>query len=116
MLNLVRWLNNVDTTVIHPVVVATAFHLRFASIHPFIDGNGRMARLLTNAILLSTGYIPVTVGGSEEDIWRQKQHYYGHLVSFTVQHQMGPFLGFVMQGELHSLVQLVQQLDDCDKM
>ena len=31
-------------------------HLKFVSIHPFIDGNGRTARLLMNLILLQAGY------------------------------------------------------------
>lgn len=36
---------------IHPLELASEFHLRFAVIHPFSDGNGRMARLLMNFIL-----------------------------------------------------------------
>jgi fido (protein-threonine AMPylation protein) len=40
---------------IHPVVRAAAAHLEFARIHPFSDGNGRMARLLTHGLLLESG-------------------------------------------------------------
>lgn len=36
-------------------------HLKFVSIHPFTDGNGRTARLLMNAILLKYGYAPIIV-------------------------------------------------------
>ena len=36
---------------IHPIELASEFHLRFVVIHPFSDGNGRMARLLMNFIL-----------------------------------------------------------------
>ncbi len=36
---------------IHPVELAAKFHTKFTSIHPFADGNGRMARLLMNYIL-----------------------------------------------------------------
>jgi len=37
---------------LHPLVLAATFHYRFVAIHPFDDGNGRMARLLTNLILM----------------------------------------------------------------
>ena len=40
----------------HPVELAALAHLRFVTIHPFVDGNGRAARLLMNLALLQTGY------------------------------------------------------------
>ncbi|TVQ11536.1 MAG: Fic family protein [Leptolyngbya sp. DLM2.Bin27] len=40
----------------HPVEIATEIHARFVTIHPFTDGNGRVARLLMNLHLLRTGY------------------------------------------------------------
>jgi Fic family protein len=43
------------------VLVYTRLHLAFASIHPFFDGNGRMARLLANIPLLKSGYLPIVV-------------------------------------------------------
>jgi Fic family protein len=51
-------------------VVATFFHLRFIRIHPFGDGNGRMARIGTNLVLMLSGYMPLVV--RQED----KQEYY----------------------------------------
>jgi len=44
----------------HPVEFASLLHIRIANIHPFIDGNGRTARLVMNLALLQEGY-PVTV-------------------------------------------------------
>ena len=41
---------------IHPVELAAKFHTKFTGVHPFADGNGRMARLLMNYILQSHGY------------------------------------------------------------
>ncbi len=40
----------------HPVITAAKAHLEFVFIHPFIDGNGRVARLIMNLILLQEGY------------------------------------------------------------
>ena len=41
---------------LHPVELAAEVHRRFVFIHPFIDGNGRVGRLLMNLILLQNGY------------------------------------------------------------
>ncbi len=43
----------------------TKIHLSFASIHPFFDGNGRLARLAANIPLLKNGYLPLII--SNED-------------------------------------------------
>jgi Fic family protein len=54
MADYVSWLNNPGD--VHPVELATEAHLRFVTIHPFRDGNGRVGRLLMNLILLRVGY------------------------------------------------------------
>ena len=45
----------------HPVVRACYLHGEFVKIHPFIDGNGRTARLLLNFELIQSGYPPVVI-------------------------------------------------------
>lgn len=49
----IKWLRASKT---HPVRLAAEAHYRLVTIHPFVDGNGRTARLLMNMILLMTGY------------------------------------------------------------
>lgn len=41
----------------HPVEFAAQLHLKFVTIHPFIDGNGRVSRLLMNLALIQDGYM-----------------------------------------------------------
>lgn len=56
----------------HPIDVALNFHLEYVFIHPFYDGNGRTARILTNLLLISFGYPPFWVkDGSERDAYSQ---------------------------------------------
>ena len=43
-----------------PVEFAAVLHIRIATIHPFVDGNGRTARLVMNLALMQEGY-PVTI-------------------------------------------------------
>lgn len=45
----------------HPVAVAGEAHYRLVSIHPFVDGNGRTARLLMNLLLMMQGYPPAII-------------------------------------------------------
>jgi Fic family protein len=52
---------NRNTTEMHPLIKAAYAHLKFVEIHPFIDGNGRVARLLMNLILMNYGYQIVVI-------------------------------------------------------
>ncbi|MDR0690485.1 MAG: Fic family protein [Streptococcaceae bacterium] len=61
----VRWANN-EGQQLHPVELASEIHQRFVTIHPFINGNGRTARLLLNFQLTKTGFPPVYVKPTEE--------------------------------------------------
>jgi len=47
---------SINKGLIHPVELAAKFHTKFTGIHPFADGNGRMARLLMNYILQSNDF------------------------------------------------------------
>ncbi|NTU73807.1 Fic family protein [Candidatus Roizmanbacteria bacterium] len=50
------WVNRDDKDQIHPVLKAGLAHHELVRIHPFIDGNGRMARSLATLILMLGGY------------------------------------------------------------
>lgn len=45
----------------HPVEFAAQLHKKLVIIHPFIDGNGRIARLLMNTALIQDGYLPAVI-------------------------------------------------------
>ena len=49
----------------NPVELAAVAHHELARIHPFVDGNGRTARLLCNLILMSKGYVPIVIRTKE---------------------------------------------------
>jgi Fic family protein len=55
MAELDAWIARERAT-LHPVTFAALLHLRFVTIHPFVDGNGRVGRLLMNLALIQDGY------------------------------------------------------------
>lgn len=70
MSDLIRWYNQEEHRgEMHPVDLATLFHYRYIRIHPFEDGNGRIARLLVNYILARHDYPMIVVRS------RNKKHY-----------------------------------------
>lgn len=58
--NLCKWMSK-ERGKIHPIEFAAKLHQKFVYIHPFIDGNGRTARLLMNAALIQEGYLPCVI-------------------------------------------------------
>lgn len=53
---LVEWLNSSEAKELDPIIEAGIFHYEFVRIHPFIDGNGRTARVLASLILFLRGF------------------------------------------------------------
>ncbi len=63
----VRWLQSENND--HPIKIATDAHFKLVSIHPFIDGNGRTARLLMNLLLMQVGYPPAIVRKEDRSMY-----------------------------------------------
>ena len=79
MEELMLWYNsNKD----HPIRAIADFHLRFETIHPFIDGNGRTGRLILNMELMKNGYVPINIK------YKDKRKYYDCFKSY---HQTGNY-------------------------
>lgn len=58
MSEFISWIHS---SAINPCVRAVDAHFKLVSIHPFVDGNGRTARLLMNMILMQAGYPPAII-------------------------------------------------------
>lgn len=54
---------------IHPVLIASNFHIEYVTIHPFYDGNGRTARIFTNLILIACGLPVVIIKDEHKDVY-----------------------------------------------
>ncbi|MBN1944000.1 MAG: Fic family protein, partial [Phycisphaerae bacterium] len=78
MTDMVDWINAHTAAAPIPVVAAVA-HYQFATIHPYYDGNGRVARLLTNTVLHQHGYGLRGVYNLEEYYAQNLREYYAAL-------------------------------------
>lgn len=85
---------------------ASYAHLQLAKIHPFLDGNGRLARLVMNFMLVKDGYFPVSIPAKE------KQGYFDLLEEFKVNKTQVPFdeyLEKLLNREYDRFIEVIQR-------
>ena len=99
----------ISESITHPVETAAYLQHRFVEIHPFIDGNGRVARLLTNLYLFSCGY-PVVVLKSEE-----RGKYYKFLRAADAGN-LGTFANFIAKAVDESLTMYLSIYGGIDEL
>ena len=75
--------------ILHPFELASLVHLKFVKIHPFMDGNGRLSRLLMNHILFKSDYPLLNIFNSE------KMFYYLVLKEVDFKKQDKPFVKYL---------------------
>jgi Fic family protein len=80
----IDWLNLEKTWGINPVLLAGIVHYEIARIHPFIDGNGRTARLLATLILYLSGFDHRRIFALDDYYDRDRQAYYAALKTAQV--------------------------------
>ncbi|HCX27846.1 MAG TPA: Fic family protein [Candidatus Portnoybacteria bacterium] len=85
----------------HPLLIVGNFLVEFLQIHPFLDGNGRLSRVLTNLLLLREGYLYMPYISHEKLIEDDKPDYYMALrrsqKTFKTDHEdITPWLAFFL--------------------
>jgi len=85
-----NWLNSDDAKRLHPIRYAAMAHFKLVSIHPFVDGNGRVSRLLMNLVLLLERY-PIVI------IKNSKKRQYFKAIRDGNPGDISPFIRFVAQ-------------------
>jgi Fic family protein len=117
MQELIKWFyEKKESKETNPIIIAAEFHYKFIRIHPFDDGNGRMARLLMNFILMQNGFPPVIIKDND------KENYIAVLrqADFGI---LEPFIEYIAQNLVRSLEIMIkgakgegiEEPDDLDK-
>jgi Fic family protein len=94
---------------LHVIERAAIFHLRFETIHPFIDGNGRVGRLLLNFELMKEGYPPVNVKFSDRTKYYDCFNHYRE--NDNNASQMTGLIGEYAIYELKRYIEIAEQSD-----
>jgi len=97
MASLLSWYSK-NKKKLHPIILASYFHSAFETIHPFVDGNGRVGRLLMNLILHKHNFPMINIPNKE------KYKYYKALEASQLEGDLRPLvkllLGFLKKEEI----------------
>lgn len=115
--DLIDWYRTREREGENPIIIAATFHYRFVRIHPFDDGNGRMARLLMNMILIKHGYTVSLIRHEDRD------NYLNHLERADKSEDLTEFISYIANScqyalDLHLSIargEAVENEDDIDK-
>ena len=117
MTDLIDWYRTKEREREHPIIIAATFHYRFVRIHPFDDGNGRMARLLMNMVLIKHGYTVSVIRQENRD------DYITHLEQADKTEDLTEFINYIANSCEYSLDlhlraargESIEEVEDIDK-
>lgn len=113
MTDLFNWLDD-NKSKIHPLIMSAVFHYEFVVIHPFLDGNGRIARLWHTAILSKWNsvfeYIP-----AESQIEKFQDGYYKAIADSHLNGESNAFIEFMLEQINTILDEVISQIRRSDE-
>ncbi len=113
MKDLVEFINNPESKEIHPVLRSGIVHYEFVRIHPFVDGNGRVARALSTLLLFQEGYDIRRFFSLEEYFDLDASRYYESLQSVERDGMLTQWLEYFTEGlavELNKIKEKVEHV------
>ncbi len=110
MNDLFSWMKE-NKDLVHPLILSSVFHYEFVFIHPFSDGNGRMARLWHTILLYQWrrvfAYIPL-----ESQIEKFQENYYDAIAACHVNGNLNLFIEFILEQIDQILDEVTEQMDE----
>jgi len=102
---------------VHRIVRAAMAHLNLTMIHPFSDGNGRMARAVQTLVLAREKTVHPTFSSIEEWLGRNRQPYYDVLAevgqgSWHPERDAAPWIKFCLRAHYQQMTTLLKRIDE----
>jgi Fic family protein len=97
-----------------PLVHAALAHSQFEAIHPFLDGNGRVGRLLITLLLIEKGVLPAPLLYLSAFFDATRQEYYARLLGVTERGEWEEWLAYVLQGvaeQAEDAIERIQRIE-----
>lgn len=105
------FLHNENIAVPHLIRIGI-IHYQFETIHPFLDGNGRMGRLLITLYLVSNGLIHKPALYLSDFFEKNRQHYYDYLHRVRTHNDLAQWLRFFLSGIITTAESSIQTFKD----
>ncbi len=115
MSDLEKFLNN-ENLHTPPLLRIGIAHYQFESIHPFLDGNGRLGRLLITLYLVSNKILDKPVLYLSDFFERNRQHYYDNLSVVRTHNNLMQWLSFFLVGVIETAENSTQTFHEIIKL
>jgi len=115
MSDLEKFINDNEHPIPHLIKIAIA-HYQFETIHPFLDGNGRLGRLLITLYLVSNNVLRKPSLYLSDFFERNKTYYYDNLMSARLHSNLNQWIKFFLVGVLETSNESIQVFKDIIKL
>ena len=100
-----KFFTNLEQFEGNPLELATYAHASIAKIHPFVDANGRLAKLVLNYFLVKHDFLPISIP------LEQRENYIDYLEAFKTEKNLSPLMTFFKDLLIKRYESVLKELD-----